>query len=386
MTMNEENIFEKADLIRMSSEDFSSQYQRAMAKIMEAISISNGEVVLCFSGGKDSSLMLDMYCEISSKLMPNTTKGKPIKVAYADTTNETAAMRKFVPSFIKRCEEKYGVKIEMQTTKPANNETFVTVLRKEGIPFISKMVSSIVRKVTADLLANGYTYTDVKDLHHPTIEARDQLREMGLSDTTVLSLTGWSCRRNDFGKEFVLPKVYMPLLDLFRQTGIRLTEKCCLILKENPIGALKYDYIMTGEQALESKMRESAWLQHGCTYQFWENGKNHLRSKPFGSLHPNTILEAIQRRDVPICSDYGEVIRCPNGGFKCSKAQRTGCSLCGFGIKFDPNRFVRMQETEPNKIKFAFKPLSEGGAGYKEVCEFVNEYCGFTIQIPNIGR
>lgn len=43
-----------------------------------------------------------------------------------------------------------------------------------------------------------------------------------------------------------------------------------------------------------------------------------------------------------------------------------------------------MQETEPNKIKFAFKPLSEGGAGYKEVCEFVNEYCGFKIQIPNI--
>ena len=79
-----------------------------------------------------------------------------------------------------------------------------------------------------------------------------------------------------------------------------------------------------------------------------------------------------------------EAISISNGGFKCTKAQRTGCSLCGFGIKFDQSRFVRMQETEPNKIKFAFKPLSEGGAGYKEVCEFVNEYCGFKIQIPNI--
>ena len=301
MNYNNENVFEKADLIRMTNEEFSSQYQRAVAKIMEAMSISNGGVILCFSGGKDSALMLDMYCDIASNFMTNTMQGKPIKVAYADTTNETAAMRKYVPFFIKRCEEKYGVKIEILTTKPANKDTFVTVLRREGIPFISKMVSSIVRKVTADLIKNNLTFNDIKNLHQPrNIQARDTLREMGLSDTTVLSLTGWSCKRNDFGREFILPKKYFPLLDLYRQTGVKLTEKCCVILKENPINALNYDCIMTGEQALESKMRESAWLKNGCTYQFWENGKNHLRSKPFGSLHPNTILHAIQRREVPI--------------------------------------------------------------------------------------
>lgn len=68
MNYNNENVFEKADLIRMTNEDFSSQYQRAVAKIMEAMSISNGGVILCFSGGKDSALMLDMYCDIASKL------------------------------------------------------------------------------------------------------------------------------------------------------------------------------------------------------------------------------------------------------------------------------------------------------------------------------
>lgn len=385
MNYDNENAFEKADLIRMTSEDFSSQYQRAMAKIMEAISISQGEVVLCFSGGKDSALLLDMYCEIASAWMPNTMKDKPIKVAYADTTNETAAMRKYVPFFIKRCEEKYGVKIEMQVTKPANNDTFVTVLRREGIPFISKMVSSIIRKVTADLLEKDYTFNDIKDLHKiGSVQARDTLREMGLSNTTVLSLTGWSCKRNDFGREFILPKKYFPLLDLYRQTGIKLTEKCCIILKENPINALNYDYVMTGEQALESKMRESAWLKNGCTYQFWENGKNHLRSKPFGSVHPNVILQAIKRREVPICSDYGEIVETSPGCFGCTKAQRTGCALCGFGIKFEQDRFIRMQETEPQKIKFAFKPLSDGGAGYKELCEYANEYCGFKIKIPTV--
>ena len=231
MNYNNENVFEKADLIRMTNEDFSSQYQRAVAKIMEAMSISNGGVILCFSGGKDSALMLDMYCDIASNFMTNTMQGKPIKVAYADTTNETAAMRKYVPFFIKRCEEKYGVKIEILTTKPANKDTFVTVLRREGIPFISKMVSSIVRKVTADLIKNNLTFNDIKNLHQPrNIQARDTLREMGLSDTTVLSLTGWSCKRNDFGREFILPKKYFPLLDLYRQTGVKLTEKCCVMI------------------------------------------------------------------------------------------------------------------------------------------------------------
>lgn len=189
MYYNNENAFEKADLLRMTSESYSSQYQRAMAKIMEAISISNGEVVLCFSGGKDSALLLDMYCEIVSAFMPNTMKGKSVKVAYADTTNETAAMRKYVPFFIERCKQKYGVDIDLSVTKPANHDTFVTVLRREGIPFISKMVSSIIRKVTADLLEKNYTFNDIKDLHQiGSVQARDTLREMGLSNTTVLSL------------------------------------------------------------------------------------------------------------------------------------------------------------------------------------------------------
>lgn len=376
-----DNVFEKADLIYMSKEEPGMQYQRAIAKIMEAIIWTDGDIVLCFSGGKDSALMLDMYCNVITNLIPNSVKSKVVKVAYADTTNETSAMRKYVPFFIKRCENKYGVQIDLQITRPAKGENFVSVLRKEGIPFISKMTSSIIRKVTADLISKSITYQDIKDLHHPTLKCRDTLREMGLSNTTVLSLTGWSRRRNDFGTEFILPQVYMPLLDLYRQTGIKLTEKCCLILKENPINSLKYPNLMTGEQALESKMREQAWLKTGCNFRF-SDGR--VRSKPFGSVNPNVILWAIKRREIPICSDYGEIIDCGNNCFKCTKAQRTGCALCGFGIKFEQDRFIRMQETEPAKIRFAFKPLEQGGAGYKELCEYTNEYCGFNIQIPQV--
>ena len=367
----------------MTNEPSEWQYQRIMAKIMEAINWTDGDIVICFSGGKDSALLLDMYCDII-KLSNKTDR--PVKVAWANTTNETAAMKSYIPWFIHRCEEKYGVAIDFHEVKPANGDNIITVLKREGLPFISKMVSSILRKVTKDMESKGVSYQDIKDLHHPTIACRDALREMGLSNTTVLALTGWSCKRNDFGTEFILPTQWMPLLNIKTITGkdIRFSEKCCSILKKEPISRLNYPNMMTGEQAVESKARESQWLKTGCNYRF-SNGA--IRSKPLGSVSLETVLYSLQYREVPICSDYGEILYCEESKcLQCSKAQRTGCSLCGFGIKFDPMRFVRLQETEPAKVAFAFKPMEKGGLGYREVCQFTNEYCKTSIVIPEVNE
>ena len=376
-----DNVFEKADLIRFTSEPVEWQYQRIIAKMFEAISWSDGNIVICFSGGKDSALLLDMYCECMKMLDRQST---PIQVAWANTTNETSAMRRYIPTFIERCEKKYGVSIQLHEVRPANGANIVTVLRNEGLPFISKMVSGTLRKVMNDLDEKGVSYQDIKHLHHPTVQCRDALREMGLSDTTVLSLTGWSCKRGDFGKEFVLPLRWFPLLDICRVTGekIRFSEKCCSILKKEPIKRLEFPCVMTGEQAVESKTRESSWLKTGCNYRFPDGS---VRSKPLGAVSLDTVLFALKHRNVPLCSDYGEIVFSENEKcYRCTKAQRTGCALCGFGIKFDPERFVRLQATEPNKVNLAFKPISKGGLGYKEVCEYANEYCGTNILIPDV--
>lgn len=375
--------FTKADLVKMISEPYEKQYQRILAKIIEAVNWTNGDMVVCFSGGKDSALMLDMYCEVIQ--MFGLTR-IPIKVAWANTTNETAAMKQYIPYFIKRCEQKYGVKIDLEEVTPANKQTIITVMKDEGLPFISKMVSSTLRKVTKDMENNSVTYDDVKNLHKPTIQCRDALREMGLSDTTVLAFTGWSCSIEDFGTGFVLAQQWMPLLDIKRATGenIRFSEKCCNILKKEPISRLNYPNVMLGEQAVESKNRESAWLKTGCNYRFPDGA---IRSKPLGSVSLDAILYSIVYREIPLCSDYGNVEQytdCDKVRYRCTKAQRTGCALCGFGIKYDPERFVRLQETEPAKVAFAFKPISQGGLGYKEVCEYMNEHCKTKIVIPDV--
>lgn len=366
-----DNKYTKKQLSWIQSRPFEEQYNFATTRFIEAIKETNGDIMLSFSGGKDSALLLDMYCEIALTMFGINN----IHVGYADTTNETKAMREYVPWFIDRCEKKYGVTIHMTTTRPKDGMTFARVVRDKGVPFISKMQASVISKTKKSMDKAGVTYEDVIKYAKQDICARDALREMGLNDTAVLALTGWSCRRGDFGKEFIISKKWLSFLNC----NIPLTNECCVILKETPLMDLKYPNIMTGEQAEESKMRENQWLQHGCNYA---PSEGRYKSSPFGALSGQAILYAIQHRNTPICSDYGEVVKCGDC-FKCTKARRTGCALCGFGIAYDPNRLVRLQETEPAKVAWAFKPRAEGGAGYRELCEYSNEYCRTKIAIPH---
>lgn len=377
------NRFKKSDLNRFTNEPLPRQYNRIVAKIVEAINWTGGDIVICFSGGKDSALILDMYCDILSTLFPTLAK-EPIKVAWANTTNETLSMQKYVRWFIRRCEEEYGVTISLDEVRPSNNNTVVDVMKREGLPFISKMVSGTLRKVRKSMDAAGVEYNDIKNLHKPTVQCRDALREMGLNDTTVLAMTGWSVKRNDFGTGFVLPLQWLPLLNIKKETGcdIEFSDICCFFVKKEPLSRLNYINTMTGEQAVESRNREYAWLRTGCNYGLPDGS---IKSKPLGAVSLDAVLYALQYRKTPIAPDYGEIEYCSEKEcFRCTKAQRTGCALCGFGIKYDPQRFVRLQETEPAKVRAAFKPFEKGGLGYKETCEYLNEYCGTKIIIPKV--
>ena len=378
-----DNLYEKKDLMRLLNEPLPLQFQRMMAKVIEAIKLTQGDMAIAFSGGKDSALILDVYCYIISEIFA-ALKDIPIKVMWANTTNETRAMRDYVPFFIERCETKYGVKIDFTEVTPEKGRNIISVMKEEGLPFVSKSVASILRKVRDSMDENDITYSDIKDLHKPTIYCRDALREMGLNDTTVLAMTGWSCKRNDFGTCFVLPKQWMPLLNMKELTGcdIRYSENCCNILKKEPMSRLNYPNIMTGEQAVESRTREQSWLKTGCNYKLPDGA---IKSKPLGALSLNAVLYSIKKREIPLSPDYGEIVYCDKKNcFKCTNAQRTGCALCGFGIKYDPDRFIRLQETEPAKIAYAFKPFEQGGLGYRETCEVLNEHCGMNISIPEI--
>ena len=77
--------YTKKDLTKLVNEPLGQQYQRIQAKTFEALNWTKGDILLCFSGGKDSALLLDMYCEAVKVFGLDHI---PIKVGWANTTNE----------------------------------------------------------------------------------------------------------------------------------------------------------------------------------------------------------------------------------------------------------------------------------------------------------
>ena len=61
----------------------------------------------------------------------------------------------------------------------------------------------------------------------------------------------------------------------------------------------------------------------------------------FSDKKVETIIPAI----------YGEIAKDPDGTLRTTKAQRTGCSMCGFGIHMEqrPHRFDQLRERNPKE-------------------------------------
>lgn len=53
-------------------------------------------------------------------------------------------------------------------------------------------------------------------------------------------------------------------------------------------------------------------------------------------------------------AEYGEIVRDKDGTLRTTLAQRTGCTMCGFGIHLEqrPNRFDRLRSANPKEWEF----------------------------------
>ena len=371
-----DTAFTKKELMAMWKRTPERQQNVCASKIIEAIKLTNGDIAICFSGGKDSTYLVYRYCQIISQY--DEYKHQKVILLFANTTNETTAMRKHIQNFIEFLKHKFNLKIELRETKPNDNITWVDIAKTKGLPFPTKQVAGSVRKIKKELRRLNIDIRAIEQLCVSTIEARDSLRKIGFNNTAVYYLTGWSCQSEKFSSRYKLPKQWFPLL--WEECPVDVTEECCVILKEKPMLKLKYPNMMTGEMAEESNLREQEYLKFGCNKVF-DNGS--VRSKPLGSMTTQGILFEIKYFNIPICEDYGEVV-CENGKYKCTECDRTGCKLCGFGTKRDTQRFVRLQKTEPATVRFAFKPIEQGGLGYRELIEFSNKYCKTNIAIPEV--
>lgn len=153
------------------------------------------------------------------------------------------------------------------------------------------------------------------------------------------------------------------------------SDKCCYYLKEKPcdIWAKENNSVpFLGLMASEGGRRQKSLMINGCNYF----GKSTIRSAPFAIFSRQDLLHLALDLNVPVPSAYGTIERDSDGNFYTTKAQRTGCSMCGFGIQKErtrPHRFDLLYEANPNEWHFWLEIVGFG---------HVFDYIGFLWRQP----
>lgn len=214
----------------------------------------------------------------------------------------------------------------------------VEVLNEVGFPVISKKIAG-----------------RIDTLQHPT-EANKTVRHA--------IITGECGAQGHFAKNSRM-KLPQKWLDLFggmendregvnyRTAPFQVSNKCCYYLKEKPCDDWAREHNShpyLGMMASEGGQREEALIEHGCNYY----GKGVMRSAPFAIFQRQDLLQLALDLKVPVPEIYGEIRRQQDGTLYTTGAQRTGCSMCGFGIHLEkrPHRFDRLRERNPKEWEF----------------------------------
>lgn len=317
---------EKWQLQQLQGLDLETKIRKTQLRIKEWHEFYNGQVYISFSGGKDSTVLLD----IARKTYPS------IPAVFVDTGLEYPEIREFVKQF----ENVIWIKPEMN---------FKEVIKKYGYPVISKEVSKIV-----------YGARHSKNKKQSYINKLDGLNP----DFT----------RSEYKQMY---KKYKFLLD----APFEISNRCCYYSKEKP--CIDYEKesgnkAIIGTLVVESRQRLDGWLKTGC------NAFDSKRpiSKPISFWTTQDILKYLKLNNLNIASVYGEIIekkikRRKTGNidtiYGTSECDRTGCVYCAFGAQCDRGltRFERLRQTHPKLYEYCLKSLENGGLGYKEVLDFI---------------
>lgn len=157
----------------------------------------------------------------------------------------------------------------------------------------------------------------------------------------------------------------------------KVSAKCCYYLKEKPCDdwAKEHNSVpFVGLMASEGGRRAKSLMLNGCNYF----GKSTIRSAPFAIFTRQDLLQLAIDLEVPVPEIYGEIARREDGALYTTKAQRTGCSMCGFGIHLEkrPHRFDRLKERNPREWEYWMQECCTDEDGEKYGWARVLDYIG----------
>lgn len=267
---------------------------------------------------------------------------------------------------IQRVHKALGVEI----VKPGKSK--VEILNEFGFPVISKRIAG-----------------KIDTLQHPT-EKNKTVRHA--------IITGECGAQGHYAKNsrMKLPQKWLELFAgyenenegvNYRIAPFKVSNKCCQYMKEQPCDRWAKEHSscpFLGLMASEGGQREEALTDHGCNYF----GKTVIRSAPFTPFlrqdililaiemdkwyhehidvfeeafheqpygrNPDGSLKEYEPLETIIPGIYGTIERKPDGTLYTTGAQRTGCSMCGFGVHMEtrPHRFDRLRVRNSKEWEF----------------------------------
>lgn len=251
----------------------------------------------------------------------------------------------------------------------------VKVLQEEGFPVLSKRIANKINTIANPTEKN-------KTVRHAIITG--ECGELGHFATD---------------SKMKLPQTYLRLfggldaegrqLGYGYPTNFKVSHKCCYYLKEAPCDnwAKEHNSVpYLGLMASEGGQRADALEEHGCNYF----GKTIARSCPFAFFFHSDVVHLAVELGVPIPEIYGQVKVSDQknelGDFEYSTTgeQRTGCSMCGFGIQLEtrPHRFDRLYERNPKEWDFWMNKCCTDEDGIKYGWGRVLDYIGIPWKNP----
>ncbi|MBR4211030.1 MAG: hypothetical protein IKR84_01400, partial [Oscillibacter sp.] len=168
----------------------------------------------------------------------------------------------------------------------------------------------------------------------------------------------------------------------------KVSAQCCHWMKELPAWEWQEEHSawpFLGLMQSEGGQRRWGLQQHGCNYI----GKSTARFCPFNHFSRQDLLHLARDLNAPVPAIYGEIIEDADGRLRTTRAQRTGCACCGFGVNLDkrPHHFDLLRERNEKEWEFwMYKVCTDPETGEKYGWGRVLDWIGVEWEAPYDGN